>query len=126
MLDDMLTFIWQVFIVTGGNTGIGYELARILYLKNGTVYIASRSPEKIEKAIESIIIDCPISQGKISAIKLDLADLKSVKASAGEFLAKSDRLDVLFHNAGVMTPPANSKAPSVCFLSSEQLKCHSV
>lgn len=44
----------RVFIVTGGYTGVGKELAKLLYEKNGTVYLAGRSPEKGTTAIEEI------------------------------------------------------------------------
>lgn len=40
---------------------------------------------------------------------VDLADLGTVKGAVDEFLGREDRLDVLVHNAGVMTPPAGSK-----------------
>lgn len=80
-------------------------LSKILYEKNATVYIAGRSQEKCAKAIESIERDVPKSTGKLVFLKLDLADLSTIKASAEEFLSKEKRLDVLWNNAGVMWPP---------------------
>lgn len=50
----MLTSIVQVHIVTGGYTGIGFELAQILYAKNSTVYIAGRSSSKGTAAISAL------------------------------------------------------------------------
>ncbi|KAH9844962.1 putative oxidoreductase [Teratosphaeria destructans] len=99
----------RVFIVTGGYTGVGLELSKILYSKNGTVYLAGRSPEKGEKAISTIKQAHPSSDGRVEFLKLDLADLPSIKASAEDFLKREQRLDVLTNNAGVMTPPVGSK-----------------
>lgn len=100
----------KVYIVTGSNTGIGKETARILYSKNAKVYIAARSLDKSNKAIEDIKKAHPNSKGALAFLKLDLNDLTTIKASADEFLAKEKRLDVLFNNAGVQNPlPEPSK-----------------
>lgn len=100
----------RVFVVTGGYVGVGKELCKLLYEKNGTVYVAGRSPDKAEKAIEEIRKAHPSSDGKLDFLKLDLAELPTIKASADEFLRKEQRLDVLTNNAGVMTPPVGSKS----------------
>ncbi|MCJ1307887.1 hypothetical protein MMC25_001535 [Agyrium rufum] len=103
----------KVFIVTGGYTGCGYELTRMLYEKNGTIYVAGRSPNKGASAIEQLKKTVPNSKGRIEFLKLDLADLSTIKASAEEFISKEERLDVLTNNAGVMVPPSNSFTPQV-------------
>jgi retinol dehydrogenase 12 len=87
--------------VTGANTGIGKEVARILYSKNAAVYITARNAEKGTNAITSIQEAHPSSNGRLELIQLDLSDLTTIKASAEAFLAKEKRLDVLFNNAGV-------------------------
>ncbi len=92
---------------------MGFEVAKILYGRGGTVYIAARSLEKIKAAIRAIKTELPGTDGRLVALNLDLADLSTIKASAEEFLSKEDRLDVLVHNAGVMTPPAGSKSKLV-------------
>ena len=94
----------------GGYAGCGKELSKILYGKNGTVYVAGRSKEKADAAIEEINKAHPSSDGKLEFLKVDLADLASVKASADDFLNREQRLDVLTNNAGVMIPPVGSKA----------------
>lgn len=104
----MLTSILQVHIVTGGYTGIGFELAQILYAKNSTVYIAGRSSSKGTAAISALKAACPHSQGRLEFLSLDLADLPTISKSAAEFTSKETRLDVLTNNAGVMVPPAGS------------------
>ncbi|GAP87598.1 putative short-chain dehydrogenase [Rosellinia necatrix] len=94
----------KVYLITGANTGLGKELARILYAKHAKVYIAARSEAKAEAAMDHIKNAEPNSSGQLAFIKLDLADLSTIRASAQEFLRKEQRLHVLFNNAGVMKP----------------------
>jgi NAD(P)-dependent dehydrogenase (short-subunit alcohol dehydrogenase family) len=95
--------------VTGGSSGVGENLCRILYGANARVYVAARSQEKMDSAISRIKTAYPDSKGTIEALKLDLADLTTIRASAEVFLSKESHLDVLWLNAGVMTPPDGSK-----------------
>lgn len=99
----------RVAIITGGYTGVGMELAKMLYGKNCTVYLAGRSPAKGDAAISTLKSLFPSSDGRVEYLQLDLADLPSIKASADAFLRQEQRLDVLTNNAGVMTPPVGSK-----------------
>lgn len=99
----------KVYIVTGSNTGVGKELAQILYAKNGKVYIAARSEEKAGKAIEDIKKAAPNSAGTLVFLRLDLANLTTIKASVAHFLANENKHHVLFNNAGVMNPEQGSK-----------------
>jgi len=109
----------KVFIVTGAASGVGFELAKILYLAGGTVYIAARSTARCEGAIEKIVSETGASKGekkgKLGSLVVDLADLRTVKSGVESFLKKESRLDVLMHNAAVMTPPAGSKDKLVSF-----------
>ncbi|KAF5343488.1 hypothetical protein D9758_015647 [Tetrapyrgos nigripes] len=92
----------KVMIVTGGNTGIGKDTIEALLEHNAKVYMASRNTEKAMAAIE----DLKTKTGKEALfLKLDLADLKSVKAAAEEFMSKEKELHVLFNNGGVMFCP---------------------
>lgn len=102
-------FATKVFIVTGGASGLGFELINILYARNGKVYLAGRSEDKALTAIEAMKSKHPKSTGEIIFLYLDLNDLSTIRKSADEFLAKETRLDVLFNNAGVMVPPQGSK-----------------
>ncbi|OMP87353.1 putative oxidoreductase, partial [Diplodia seriata] len=97
----------QVHIVTGGYSGVGLELVKILYAKNATVYVAGRSADKASAAIATV--KEAGGGGRVEFLQLDLAQLASIKKSADEFLAKEQRLDVLTNNAGVMFPPKGSK-----------------
>ncbi|KAH9203542.1 hypothetical protein DL95DRAFT_529610 [Leptodontidium sp. 2 PMI_412] len=98
----------KVFIVTGSSSGVGKELAQILYSHNAKVYVAARSQEKARKAIESIKATFPKSAGELVFLRLDLDDLTTIKKSAEDFLSKETKLDVLWNNAGVMVPPQGS------------------
>jgi retinol dehydrogenase-12 len=99
----------QVFIVTGSSSGLGKELAQILYAHDAKVYVAARSKERAEQVMEEIRANFPASKGELVYLHLDLEDLSTIKASAEEFLGKEDRLDVLWNNAAVMNTPAGSK-----------------
>ncbi|KIW03650.1 uncharacterized protein PV09_04973 [Verruconis gallopava] len=100
----------KVLIVTGGNTGIGFELVKILYSKGGTVYTAARSVESISNAITSIKSECQTSEpkGKLKSLVVNLSDLNLVSVAAASFLGQETRLDVLFNNAGIAQVPAGS------------------
>ncbi|GAA5852884.1 hypothetical protein JCM8547_004719 [Rhodosporidiobolus lusitaniae] len=104
---DMPDQTGKVAIVTGANTGVGFETAKYLVIKNARVYACSRSEEKGRAAVEKLNAAAREKQTQGGAIwlKLDLADLDSVKEAAEEFKAKEKRLDLLFNNAGVMIPP---------------------
>lgn len=77
------------------------------------MYIATRSEEKISRAIASIRQEYPDSRGQLEPLILDLADLTTIGPAARKFLEREGRLDVLVHNASVMTPPAGSKSKQV-------------
>ncbi|KAL4796225.1 hypothetical protein BDV19DRAFT_398343 [Aspergillus venezuelensis] len=105
----------KVFLITGGTSGIGSELAKILYRHGGSkVYITGRTEEKARAAVQEIKAAVPNpnhqgqGNGKLDYIVLELSDLTSIKASAEQFMAKESRLDVLFNNAGVSQPPVGS------------------
>src|SRR5258706_4540319 len=93
----------RVVIVTGGNSGIGYEAALVLAGRNARVISAVRSVDKGEQAAQIMRQRSPEAEVKVMA--LDLADLKSVRSFAAAFLASYDRLDILINNAGVMALP---------------------
>ncbi|TFK37741.1 NAD-P-binding protein [Crucibulum laeve] len=92
----------RVYLVTGGNAGLGKETCKHLLTHNAKVYLGARSEDKARQAIRELEKET----GKSAIfLKLDLASLKSVKAAASEFLSKENALHVLFNNGGVMTPP---------------------
>ncbi len=103
----------QVYIITGGASGVGLELGKMLYSHNGTVYVAARSVDRANVGIKAIETAHPNSKGILKPLAIDLADLSTVKPAVERFLAQETQLHVLVHNAGVMTPPAGSKTKTV-------------
>lgn len=93
----------KVIIVTGGNSGTGYESVKAFAMKGAEVVLAGRSMERCQQASAEILKAVP--DGKIDVMQLDLADLDSVKSFAAEFIKKYKKLDVLLNNAGIMMSP---------------------
>ena len=91
------------FLITGGNSGIGLEAARILAAANGHVVIASRNLDKARQAAEDI--RRTTAGGSVDLLQLDLADLTAVDVAAEQFRERFGPLDVLINNAGVMALP---------------------
>jgi len=98
---DIPDLAGKVIIVTGGNSGLGYESVKAFSEKGAEVILASRSVEKGEAA-KNTIGNVP---GKIVVMPLDLMDFSSIKKFAEDYNAKYNRLDVLLNNAGIMTTP---------------------
>src|SRR5215470_9862409 len=89
----------RTFLVTGANAGIGYATAQDLAARGGRVYLACRSREKGEAAAAAIA--AAADSDEVQVLRLDLADLASVRECAKEFLALGEPLHVLINNAGV-------------------------
>ena len=107
-LDSISDQTGKRVIVTGANSGIGFEAAQVLAGKGAEVILACRNQSKGEAALAAIRQACPNSQ--VSLMSLDLSSLASVAEFAEAFKARYDRLDVLINNAGVMAPPFSSTA----------------
>lgn len=90
-------------IVTGANSGLGFEVTRELANKGAKVIMACRNQEKATKARNTILNN--VENADIEIMHLDLASLKSVRDFASKFLEKYDKLDVLINNAGIMAIP---------------------
>ncbi len=101
--DDILNVKGKVAVVTGGNSGLGKETARVLAQKGVKVILAVRSTDRGEDAAIEIRKEFPKSY--VEVMKLDLSSLASVKNFAKEFLGRYEHLDFLINNAGVMVPP---------------------
>lgn len=85
-----------------------FELCKILYAHNATIYIAGRSSPKADSAIARVKEAYPKSSGHVEFLYLDLSDLCTIKFAVQSFTARQQRLDVLVNNAGVMYPPKGS------------------
>jgi NAD(P)-dependent dehydrogenase (short-subunit alcohol dehydrogenase family) len=101
--DDMADQTGRIAIVTGANTGLGFETARMLAIKNATVVLACRSKEKGRAAAARIRQENP--SARLELMELDLSSLDSVKTFVKRFRRTHDRLHMLINNAGVMMPP---------------------
>ncbi|KAK6217792.1 hypothetical protein LQW54_003301 [Pestalotiopsis sp. IQ-011] len=107
---DIPNLSGKVYIVTGATSGVGKELAQMLYSKNAKVYIAAREEGNTIKDLKNAE---PTSTGALSFLRIDLEDLRSVKAAAERFTASETRLNVLFNNAGYLAPDTNNVEKTV-------------
>jgi hypothetical protein len=98
---DMPDQTGRTIVVTGGNAGLGLEVARAFAAHGAELVIASRDVDKGRRAAEQL-------QGEQRVMKLDLADLASVRAFVEAF--EGEHLDVLVNNAGVMALPYRKTA----------------
>lgn len=90
-------------IVTGANSGIGYEAAKALAGKGAHVILAVRSADKGQRALENIRANHP--EASLEMMLLDLADLNSIGEFSNNYCQRNDKLDLLINNAGVMAIP---------------------
>ncbi len=94
----------KTVLITGANTGLGFEMARELAKQGLHVVVAGRSRDKVAGAIEKIASE--VEGASLEAGIVDLNSLASVKAFAEGCCEGHERLDILINNAGVMVPPA--------------------
>ena len=97
----------RTILVTGANTGIGYEAARVLAGRGARVLLGCRSTAKARDARERICALHPKAQ--VELLSLDLGNLQSVREAADE-VSREARLDLLINNAGIMVPPREETA----------------
>lgn len=95
-------------IVTGSNTGIGFETAKALALKGAEVILACRTPDKGLDAVQRIQAESPNSTVRFE--QLDLSDLDNVSAFGERLNVAGKPIDLLILNAGVMVPPESKTA----------------
>src|SRR5712671_1336981 len=93
----------RLAVVTGANTGLGFETARVLAARGASVVLAVRDIEKGKRAAARIAGTAPGADVMVQP--LDLTSLDSVRAAAGELRARHPRIDLLVNNAGVMFTP---------------------
>ena len=93
----------KVFLITGANSGLGFETTKFLLERGATVIMCCRDLLKGEKAKQELLKFN--FSGKIELVELDLSDLINVKKFAESIKNKFNHLDALINNAGIMAPP---------------------
>jgi len=92
----------RVAIITGSNSGLGYETALAMAKTGLKVILACRNLDKAKAAKKQILSEVP--NGDLEILQIDLSKLASVRSAAEEFRSKNYRLDILINNAGIMFP----------------------
>lgn len=93
----------RTVIITGANSGLGFEATRAFAQKGAHVVMACRSRERANHARRKI--EATVTDASLTVLELDLGSQASIRQFVTEFDAAFDRLDVLLNNAGVMTTP---------------------
>jgi len=93
----------RLAVVTGANTGLGFETAQVLAARGASVVLAVRDTDKGNRAAARIAGAAP--GANLTVQHLDLASLESIRAAAAELRARHPAIDLLINNAGVMFPP---------------------
>jgi NAD(P)-dependent dehydrogenase (short-subunit alcohol dehydrogenase family) len=96
----------RVAVVTGANTGLGYETASALAAKGAHVVLAVRNLEKGKAAADLIVRATP--GASVVLQELDLTSLESIRDAAGELRSSHEQIDLLINNAGVMMTPKST------------------
>ena len=89
----------KVMLITGSSSGIGIETVRALYATGADIYMQVRDVEKGGKVLQEVK-SATRGTGKLELLKIDLAELQSVRDGVGEFLKREKHLNVLVNNAG--------------------------
>ena len=101
--DDVPGQQGRLAVVTGANTGLGFETAQVLAARGASLVLAVRDIEKGKRAAERIAETAP--GANVMVQPLDLTSLDSIRAAADELRDKHPRIDLLINNAGVMLTP---------------------
>src|SRR5438034_2333965 len=93
----------RIALVTGANKGIGFEVVRDLARKGFHVFLGARNEKAGQTAAEKLRTEgVKEDYGEITLLKIDVSKPDSVRRAAEEFSRKSDRLDTLVNNAGIL------------------------
>src|SRR5499427_3427587 len=101
--DDVPGQHGRLAVVTGANTGLGFETARVLAARGASVVLAVRDTDKGKRAAARIADTAP--GANVMVQPLDLTSLESIRAAAAELRARHPAIDLLINNAGVMFTP---------------------
>lgn len=98
-------------IVTGANSGLGFQIALELVRQNATVYLACRNASKAQEAVSQITSAIPDSIDRVKFLLIDTSSLSSVRKCAEDWKNSKTKIDLLFHNAGIGSDPAKPYTP---------------
>lgn len=98
----------RVAVVSGANSGLGYETARLLAAQEATVVMACRDLDKANDAAKAITAALPAAS--LEVCELDLADLGSIRRFVAELAGRHREIDLLVNNAGLMAIPRRETA----------------
>jgi NAD(P)-dependent dehydrogenase (short-subunit alcohol dehydrogenase family) len=102
-VDDIPDQTGRTTLVTGANSGLGLHTSIALARRGARVLMACRNPDKAGDALSRVQAEVPDARAEL--VSLDLASLKSVRAAAADVAGRTDALDLLVDNAGVMAIP---------------------
>jgi len=106
---DGLNLESLTILVTGGNSGLGFESARVLAKQGASVVLLARSLQKAQSAIDSIRAEIPSHKLRLTPLACDLSSLTSIEQAARDFKSLNFNLNVLINNAGIMALPDRSQ-----------------
>ncbi|MEM7334398.1 MAG: oxidoreductase [Chloroflexota bacterium] len=102
-LNDMPDLSGKTIVVTGANSGIGYDTAKAFVQKGAKTILACRSMDKANATLAELKREMPNASAEV--MRLDLASLASVRQFVADFRANHSQLDILVNNAGIMMVP---------------------
>jgi NAD(P)-dependent dehydrogenase (short-subunit alcohol dehydrogenase family) len=96
----------SIVLITGGNTGIGYETVKALYAspQAHTILMGSRSLEKAKEAISTLQGEVTETKSEVVSIQIDIEDDSSIENAFKEVESKYGHIDALVNNAGKSRP----------------------
>jgi NAD(P)-dependent dehydrogenase (short-subunit alcohol dehydrogenase family) len=99
----------SIVLITGGNTGIGYETVKALYAspKAHTILMGSRSLDKAAEAISSLESEIPCTNSNIIPLQIDIESDASIESAFALVASKFDHIDALVNNAGKNKNPTS-------------------
>lgn len=107
---DLPTLDGKVVAISGGSGGVGYETVKMLATHtNAKIYSFVRRLDDTKKLFDELKKDINKPDAVIEPIYIDFNDMTTIKPAAEEFLSKTSRLDIMFHNAAVMNTPVEMR-----------------
>ena len=96
----------KVVVITGAaQGGIGFESAVFFAQRGATVFVGVRTKQRAEECAKQVAQEAKVKEDQIKPFEIDLSSLKSVKQAAQEILKRTNKIDILLNNAGIMMCP---------------------